>query len=138
MNYMSREDVLKQLAFITGKVEASDVKSEGESSSQDINNNQEETVDDASEIGSDNSEPVTENATGSTASSLEDLQKVFGGNIVNKYLMDARQMTRKEYNQYSKGLTQSELLDHPLLYIMFRAENQAQVNFLEWVSRFKK
>lgn len=134
---MSKEDVLKKLAEITGK-EVVCVASEGVSSQQDSDNNEEEIVDDAVEAGSDSTERSSEDSTASATSSLEDLHKIFGGNIVNKYLMDARQMTRKEYLNYSKGLKQSELLEHPLLYVMFRSEGQAQVNFFEWLDRFKK
>lgn len=136
---MSKEDILKRLAEITGKVkEYDDVKSQGDNASTDIDNNEEETLDDAIEIASDNSEPDADSTTASTSASLIEFQKIFGGNIVNKYLLEARQLTKKEYVQYCKGLTQAELLEHPLLYMLFRAEEQSQVNFFEWLNRFKK
>lgn len=134
---MSKEDVLKKLAEITGR-EVVCVASEGVDPQQSSDNNEEKIVDNVVETGSDPAEGSTEDGAASATSSLEDLQKIFGGNIVNKYLMDTRQMTRKEYLHYTKALNQSEVLEHPLLYIMFRSEGQAQVNFFEWLDRFKK
>lgn len=134
---MSREDVIKKIAEITSK-EFHYVENEGGSSSSYLNNNEEKIMDDASETGNNNTESVTQISTASSSTSLDDLQKIFGGIIVNKYLMETRQMTRKEYLQYAKGLKQSDVLDHPLLYSMFRSEDQSQVNFLEWIDRFKK
>ena len=134
---MSREDVIKKIAEITSK-EFDYVESERGSSSSSAYNNEEKTMDDVGQIASDSSESITQVSTACSTTSLDDLQKIFGGNIVNKYLMDTRQMTRKEYLQSTKGLKQSDVLDHPLLYSMFRSEDQPQVNFLEWVGRFKK
>lgn len=134
---MSREDVIKKIAEITSK-EFDYVEDERSSSSSDFDNNEEKIVDDAGEAGSNSTESATQVTTAVSSTSLDDLQKIFGGVIVNKYLMEARQMTRKEYLQYAKGLKQSEILDHPLLYCMFRSEDQSQVNFLEWIGRFKK
>lgn len=134
---MSREDVIRKIAEITSK-EFEHVENERSSSSSDSDNNEEKIVDDACEVRSNSAESTAQVTTSSTATSLNDLQKIFGGIIVNKYLMDTRQMTRKEYLQYSKGLKQSDVLDHPLMYSMFRSEDQSQVNFLEWIDRFKK
>jgi len=137
--FMSKDEVLVKLAEITVNTkELSHVQNQRIDTEEDINNNQKKTVDDAAAIGGDTTERFSENTTSESASSLEDLQKIFGGNIVNKYLMETRQMTRKEYLSYTKGLAQSELMDHPLLYTMFRSEDQAQVNFFEWINRFKK
>ena len=134
---MSREDVIKKIAEITSK-EFDYVESEGSSSSSHFDNNEEKIMDDVGEAGNNNTESVTQVSTTGSSTSLDDLQKIFGGIIVNKYLMETRQMTRKEYLQYAKGLKQSDVLDHPLLYSMFRSEDQSQVNFLEWIDRFKK
>jgi hypothetical protein len=136
--FMSKDEVLQKLAEITGKAkELSYVENQRVDASEDIDNNEEKAVDDIAEARSNTTERSSENSTTSATSSLEDLQKIFGGNIVNKYLMDTRQMTRKEYIHYTKGLKRSELMDHPLLYLMFRSEDQAQVNFFDWINRFK-
>lgn len=134
---ISKEEILKKIAEITGK-EVICVENKRTDSPQSVDNNEEEIVDDVVEARSDSTEGSSEDITASTASSLEDLQKIFGGNIVNKYLINTRQMTRKEYLHYTKGLKQSEILENALLYVMFRSEGQAQVNFFEWLDRFKK
>jgi hypothetical protein len=134
---MSKDEVLKRLAEITGKGDG-DVKSQGDNTPADIDNNKEETVGNASETRSDNSESIADSTTPSASPLLEEFKKIFGGNVVNEYLLDGRQMTKKEYAQYCKGLTQAELLGHPLLYMLFRAEDQSQVNFFEWLNKFKK
>jgi hypothetical protein len=135
--YMSKDEVLERLAEITGKAkEQDDVQDQRDNPPADIDNNEEANVDDAAEAGSDNS--GSDDTAASSSSSVEEFQKIFGGNIVNEFLLDGRKMTKKEYTQYCKGLTQTELLAHPLLYMLFRSEDQSQVNFFDWLNKFKK
>ena len=134
---ISKEDALKKLAEITGKGIIY-VESERNNASSDFDNNQEKIVVNATEIERNTAERHATISTSNSSSSLDDLRNIFGGIVVNKYLMECRQMTKKEYLFYTKGIKQSDLLDHPLLYAMFRAEDQAEVNFFEWINRFKK
>lgn len=62
----------------------------------------------------------------------------FGGQIINGKVIGGREMTRKEYLKYTKGLTCDEILKHKYLYKMFRAEKQNEVFFHRWVDSFPK
>lgn len=126
---ITREEALKRLAEIIAK--GNDEKNEGDSTSECSEANAHETVQDDGAAG------YSEGA-GSQDSRLLEYYGQFGGRIVNDYLLDSRQLTRKEYLAMTKGLTQSQLLEHPLLYAFFRSEDQSEFNFFEWLGKFKK
>lgn len=138
---MSKEDVLKKLAQITGKVLIDEeVYKEIDLSitCQDTDNSEEEIVDDASEVGDNNEPGPSEEPAQESSAQVKEYLETFGGELVNNHLLNSRQMTRKEYLQLSKSLKQEELLAHPLLYVMFRSEDQGEQNFFDWINRFKK
>lgn len=49
-----------------------------------------------------------------------------------------RDMSRSEYKEITKGMTQSEVLKHPLLHVLFRAEEQKEGHFYAWLENFPK
>ena len=70
---------------------------------------------------------------------LLEYQKLFkGSKIVNGAILNGRQMTKKEYNKYTKNLTLEEYYKHPLMYKIFRAEGQLDPNFMTFTDRFSK
>jgi hypothetical protein len=48
-----------------------------------------------------------------------------------------KDMKRVEYNQITKKMTQKEVLNHPLLYVLFRSEEQKEGNFHAWLATFE-
>jgi hypothetical protein len=126
---ITREEALNRLQEILNKGN----KDGGErpSGSSNIDDNKVENAKDVIEAGDNSGDRLNSHK-------VEDYQAVFGGDVSNVYLLGTRQMTRKEYLNYSKGLSQKDVLEHPLLYCMFRSEGQGEGNFFEWLSRFKK
>ena len=49
-----------------------------------------------------------------------------------------KDMTNVEYKILTKKMTQNELLKSPLLYVFFRAEDQKEANFYNWLEKFPK
>lgn len=47
-------------------------------------------------------------------------------------------MTRKEYLKHTKNMNVDQVIVDPLLYIMFRSEEQGEANFFNWLERFPK
>lgn len=63
---------------------------------------------------------------------LKILANKYEGQIVGKYIMHAKKpMKRKEYLSM-KFKTEEEFWSSPLLYIMFRSEEQIVANFTNW------
>jgi hypothetical protein len=123
---MTIEEVRKRLAKILGDEDA--VGTSG----------QESSVDNETQDAKDAIQAKPNNRNKLEIRKVEEYQSMFGGEIVNNYLMNNRQMTHEEYVSHSRGLKQEEMLSHPLMYAMFRADGQKEFNFFEWMSRFKK
>jgi hypothetical protein len=68
------------------------------------------------------------------------LCSVWRGNIADSGFILSNEvvMSKKEYLKHSKGKSQDEILSDPLLYVMFRSEDQSDVNFFSWLDRFPK
>lgn len=126
---ITREEALNRLQQILNKGDKD--AGEGISGSSNTHDNKVEDVKDVVETKDNTDDRLN-------TRKVEDYQAIFGGDVVNAYLLGTRQMTRKEYLSYSKGLTQEQLLQHPLLYCMFRSEDQGESNFFEWLARFKR
>jgi len=126
---ITREESLRRLAEILKK--DNDGQDEGIDTSEPTESNADEAVQDhgASEH--------TEGEGSENNDILLGYISLYGGRILNKHVLDSRQLTRKEYLSLTKGLTRSQLLEHPLLYAFFRAEDQNEFNFFEWIKRFK-
>lgn len=60
----------------------------------------------------------------------------YSGN--GKLIEHTQDMKKVEYNQITKKMTQKEVLNHPLLYVLFRAEEQKEGHFWSWLEQFSK
>ena len=61
----------------------------------------------------------------------------YGGRMSeNGKLICGRDITRKEYLALIKDMTQQDVLNSPLLYVLFRAEGQTEGHFVQWLSGF--
>jgi hypothetical protein len=47
-------------------------------------------------------------------------------------------MNRKDYLKHTRTITQEQLLDDPLMYVLFRSEEQPEGNFFHWLERFPR
>lgn len=124
---MTIEEVRKRITEILNKEDADG--SQGVSTSSGAEDNQVKNDENVIQVRDNN---------GNQVHKIDDYHNTFGGSIFNGYVINGREMTRKEYLTYSKNLKQDELLKHPLLYLMFRAEGQGEANFFDWLSKFKK
>jgi len=64
----------------------------------------------------------------------------YGGNYSpnGKLVNHTKEMTNIEYKSITKKMTQKQLYDSPLLFVLFRAEGQTDAFFTSWVDRFPK
>lgn len=71
---------------------------------------------------------------------LLELQKLFKGSKISGggKLTGGRQMTKKEYNKYTKNMTIDEYYAHPLMFKIFRAEGQLDPSFMTFPNKFPK
>jgi len=127
---ITREEALKRLAEIIKK--DGNEQDEGTGASECAESNSHEAIQD------DGASGHSEGEGSENSGILLEYYQQYGGRIVNQYILDSRQLTRKEYTALTKGLTQSQLLEHPLLYAFFRSEDQSEFNFFEWLGKFKK
>lgn len=56
------------------------------------------------------------------------------GKIVNNRV----NMSKKDFYKHSKNLTQKKLLADPLLYVMFRSDEQSEGSFWDFLGKFPK
>lgn len=164
---LSKEDVQRQIDLILGKnnvrikpddkrdntnTESTEVMAR--SSTESETEHQEEFSDDNTEIISDEVEDESSrDFTGrntSTESNKSNKHVEYSSEIKaylvlfeakdvrNNKILDGRNMTRKEYLKYTKKLSKQEVLSHPLLYRMFRSEEQMEGNFHSWLDQFEE
>jgi hypothetical protein len=126
---MTIEEVREKITQILNK--EGNNGSEGISGSSDITDNQTEDIEDVVETRASDGNRLK-------IHEVEEYRSIFNGTIVNGYILNNREMTRKEYLQYTRGLKHEEVLSHPLMYVMFRAEGQGEANFFEWLAKFKR
>jgi len=128
----------KKLAAITGRPISEffngtindEIKKE---SDVDVNKNE------FTEVQSDNKQTEKIEESYEVTEELLALQKLFAGSkIVKNKILYGRQMTKKEYNKYVKGLDLESYYKHPLMHKMFRAEGQTDPNFMSFTNRFNK
>ncbi len=115
------------------EVQCSDEFEEDISEIQDID---EETVDTNDE---DNDRPIIEK--GDTTVREDDVYTVkYGGNYSphGKLINHTKEMTNAEYKSITRKMTQKQLYDSPLLFVLFRAEGQVDASFSSWIDRFPK
>jgi len=68
---------------------------------------------------------------------LEELSKQYQGSIDSGFITCNKvQMSRKDYLKHVKDMTQTAIYGDPLLYVLFRSEQQSNINFLDWMSGF--
>lgn len=123
---MNKYETAKKLAEITGRPITDFFKGEFDA---ELGERHDDTISDE--------RSVAEVTTASPTEEQKSLLKHYlGSTLHNGKLIHGRQMTRKEYLKVSKDLDQEELGEHPLLYKMFRSENQTEVFFPRWMDTF--
>lgn len=75
-----------------------------------------------------------------TDGQIDDYIKIYGGEPINgKLLNTTRRMTRKEYLAEKKKFKEvDEFWQSPLIYLMFRSEDQMESNFVNWTTSIEK
>ena len=64
----------------------------------------------------------------------------YGGSYSShgKLINHTKEMTNAEYKSITRKMTQKQLYDSPLLFVLFRAEGQVDASFPSWIDRFPK
>lgn len=132
---MNELEIAKKLAAITGKplseYYSGTIPNESDKRPIVLDAHKAEPVPTTSDR---NEEPVR----GDISEEILKYQKMFAGStITNGKILFGRQMTKKEYNKYTKGLTIEEYYGHPLMYKMYRAEGQLDPSFMTFPERFR-
>lgn len=139
---MSKLEYAKKLAAITGKP-ISDffngtVKEESNECIKD-ELNVAVSEDKTTETQPANKQVNANESTNEITEELLEFQKMFAGSrIVKNKIHDGRQMTKKEYNKYIKGLNIESYFEHPLMYKMFRAEGQLEHSFIAFTNKLNR
>jgi hypothetical protein len=146
---MTREEIMKKLAEIKGKSNAADqnispvcVGDGGISQPDSIQYVQEqpnEPISVSDDVLDRSIEDVME-AEFVASPELRELAMKWGADIgvSGKLINNHIEMSRKDYLKQTKTLTRDQVLADPLLYIMFRSEEQGEPNFFSWLERFPK
>ena len=138
---MTDLEIAKKLAAITGKP-----LEEYYSGPETIDKQDKPTVSNIKEIAAHNVSgsgdiKVEEHKIETESDWSEEIiayQKMFAGSVIVKgKILNGRQMTKKEYNKYTKGMTIEEYYGHPLMYKMYRSEGQIDPSFMTFPERFK-
>lgn len=161
---MTEEEVQRQIALITGKMYEKNTTrvSNDESTNDNVSGcNKESKVFNQDEFSGDDTEDTSDevedesnrNVTGRNtppesnksvehveySSEIKTYLELFKATEVrNNKILDGRDMTRKEYLKYTKHLSKQEVLNHPLMYRMFRSEEQMEGNFHSWLDQFEE
>lgn len=137
---MTREEIAKKLSEITGKPVEGFFKNEKVITETKVELRKEVKVESkpilhVSKAGRNKSKSDNQDYK------IEDYLKMFAGSRLSPNsdkIMGGRQMTRKEYNKFTKNLTYEANFKHPLHYKMFRAEGQTEAFYPRWCDRFPK
>ena len=115
------------------EIQCSDGSEEDTGEIQDIN---EETVDTDDE---DNDRSIIEEVD-STIREDDVFTVKYGGKYSpnGKLINHTKEMTNTEYKSITRKMTQQQLYDSPLLFVLFRAEGQVDASFSSWIDRFPK
>lgn len=142
-------EVAKRLALITKRpledfYEGELDKQEKEESVEKIESTStKSTPKNVPEVRSETKTDSPETISSSGDKSMEELRilaKEWKGEIVNKVILNnKRKMTRKEYLKLKKTFkTIEDFMNSPLLYLMFRSEEQAEAGFISWTTLIEK
>lgn len=148
MTTMTTEMIMMKLAAIRGKsngqpiINASDDRSSDEvCEDAPVNDTDPEPTGSATDDSDEHiSSPIETESNRVNSQELIELAMKWGAEISqNGFLIENKiGMTRKDYLKHIKSLTQESLLSDPLLYVLFRAEEQGDANFFQWIERFPK
>ena len=151
MTKMKDLKIAQKLAEITGRPledfydgETKSNKQEKEESVEKVESvSTESTSRNVPEIRSETKTDSTETISSSNIASIHELDtfaKEWKGEIVNKVILkNERRMTRKEYLKMKRTFkTTEEFYNSPLLYLMFRSEEQADASFITWTTLIEK
>lgn len=137
---MTREEIAKKLSEITGKPVEGFFKNEKVIAETKVQLHKEVKVESkptlhVSKTGNNKGKSDNQDYK------IEDYLKMFAGSRLSpngSKIMGGRQMTRKEYNKFTKNLTYEANFEHPLHFKMFRAEGQTEAFYTRWCDRFPK
>jgi hypothetical protein len=146
---MTREEIMKKLAEIKGTM--NDRPTIMDTGSREQDNNVEPTLDveDEPVSGPDNApsdggyraiESVVEVESFRPTPELIALAQTWQAEIgeTGKLVCNKVDMNRKDYLKHTRTITQEQLLDDPLMYVLFRSEEQPEGNFFHWLERFPR
>jgi hypothetical protein len=138
---MTSEEIMMKLAQITGKNNEKTNIASSQSTSED-NGDRTESTDEPISAPSESEEQVVTNDAPIEVRSpeLDALCTKWSANLGISGALISNQiiMNRKDYLKHTKSITQDELLEDPLLYVLFRSEDQSEVNFFNWINKFPK
>lgn len=150
---MTTNQILMKLAAITGKTyndtpgtQEGGIHDSPEIRPEDVavceNESNSEDGSEQLESQSGDNDEVSNNIRQAKSHSREivELAIKWGASISDneKIINNSIEMSRKDFLKYSKDFTQSALLSDPLLYVMFRSEEQTQANFWDFLDKFPK
>jgi hypothetical protein len=147
MTQMTTEQILARLAQITGKNNERPIEEPmrgniiGDISEDDSGDRAESTVESIVVSDAVEEQPIEDIRPVRTwPEEIKTLCGVWSGILADSgfIINNAVVMSKKEYLKHSKGKSQDEILSDPLLYVMFRSEDQSDVNFFSWLDRFPK
>ena len=147
---MTNQQIMERLAQITGKTNNASVMHLGDSSNgRGDEGDIEETSGSSSPTSESISAPVAVGheiipdvmeAEFNPSPELKQLAVKWQAEIgiTGKLICNKVSMTKKDYLKHIKGMTADKVLDDPLLHVLFRSEEQPEVNFFSWLDRFPK
>jgi hypothetical protein len=147
---MTREEIMKKLAEIKGTmnndrptiVDRTDRVQER--IDEPAHNIEEEVVSGPDNTPSDDGyraiESVVEVESFRPTPELTALAEAWQAEIgeTGKLVCNKVDMNRKDYLKHTRTITQEQLLDNPLMYVLFRSEEQPEGNFFHWLERFPR
>jgi hypothetical protein len=151
METMTTEMIMMKLAAIRGKNNGPQANGDTQPASTSpeshhLDAEEQEEVDTSKDSSAGDVEEsvydVSDVVEASTAHSKEliELAMKWGAEIGLSGILinNSIQMSKKDYLKYIKNLSREALLKDPLLYILFRSEEQGDANFFHWIERFQK
>jgi hypothetical protein len=147
MTQMTTDQILARLAQITGKNNERPIEEPmrgniiRDISEDDSGDRIESTVESVVSSDAIEKQPIGDiEPIRSWPESLNTLANLWGATISENGTLIGftKTMSKKDYQKYIKGKTQEDIFTDPLRYVLFRSEEQSDVNYFNWLDRFPK